>query len=235
MESVLSGADSKAKGSYYGAQAPSFEGREGTSSEYKSFFKTVIPGGVIDVIPFPHKLKQTRSFGYESSERANLMMVYSNDCIWIYQICSELKNLNMGSKQQDPLKLDLLCCQRSPNSIISISFLNMEVAAEMETFFVILYEDCKVATVAFDYELGALETVALHDTKNKDSDKLLGASTAHHGAKPILKVQNIGELSGFAVVRDSCIISFHFSKRAGKQLAIDGKLLNNGVLVLQKE
>lgn len=235
MESRLSAADSKGREGYYGQLSMATEGEHPYSPTSKTFFKSLIPAGVKDVLPFQHKLKTSRSWGSEGADKANLILLYSSDCIWVYQICSELKYTTQMGKSSDPLKLDLLCSHKTTTAIESIRVITREVDSEKETLFTILFEDCKVSTVAFDYEVGALETLALHDLKNKDSDKLLGSSTAHHGAKPMLKTQSMEDYVGFAVVRDSCIISFHFSKKTGKHYAFDGKLLNNGVVVLQKE
>lgn len=109
----------------------------------------------------------------------NMMLVYSADTIYIYEV------LNASSSHLPEVGLDLRCKYRMHSTIQSVNYFTS--SEENKTIFLACFDDLRVATLSFNYGQSAIETVALHRLSTRDTMTLLSASS-YKPSKPILRV-----------------------------------------------
>jgi hypothetical protein len=147
---------------------------------FRTFHHRFGESGIKGTLPFtvaPEKPHDLRSMDEEKP--LNMMLVFSADTIYIYEVA------NAASAVMAEVGLDLRCKYQMHSIIQSVNYFTS--SEENKTIFLACLDDMKVATLCFNYQLSAIETVALHRLSTRDSLALLSASS-YKPTKPLLRV-----------------------------------------------
>lgn len=205
---------------------------ESEISQFQTLSRKLNPSGVKDSLPFSCTVSHVNEKGMEEEVSVSLMLLYSSDTVYVYEVP------HIVSKDINDVTFNL-CCQMSMQSNI-LTMKNYINSDDSKTIFLVAFEDGRLSSMTYNYNLASFETLTIHKIENKESNVLLQYTTGRK-TKPLVRVDiskhmgNFLDGKGFAVLRDSCLLSFHLLKKAGRQLSIDTRTLHTGAIILRKE